>query len=102
MVTIFSEAKLNRDAPRYLEQDVQRLVQLCDNFLESAKTDRGARDSEDAIFRMKEHDLNLRSTLAEYEDFKVIEFSQCLSMLLLTIVCSSRGLWHKQSPLLHP
>ncbi len=70
MVTIFSEAKINRDAPRFLEQDVAKLIGLCENFLESAKTDRGARDSEDALFRMKEQDLNLRSVLAEYEDYK--------------------------------
>lgn len=70
MVTIFGEAKINRDAPRFLEQDVARLIGLCENFLESAKTDRGARDSEDALFRMKEQDLNLRSVLAEYEDYK--------------------------------
>ena len=55
-------------------------MQLCDNFLESAKTDRGARDSEDAIFRMKEHDLNLRSTLAEYEDFKPWTLAQVESI----------------------
>jgi hypothetical protein len=70
MVTIFSEAKINRDAPKHLEQDVAKLIGLSENFLESAKTDRGARDSEDALFRMKEQDLNLRSVLAEYEDYK--------------------------------
>lgn len=50
MVTIFGEAKMNPQAPKFLEEDVRKLVALCENFLESAKTDRGARDSEDAIF----------------------------------------------------
>ena len=76
MVTIFGEAKINRDAPRFLEQDIQRLISLCDNFVESAKTDRGGRDSEDALFRMKEQDLNLRSVLAEYEDYKPWSLAQ--------------------------
>ncbi len=78
MVTIFSEAKINRDAPKFLEQDVAKLIGLSENFLESAKTDRGARDSEDALFRMKEQDLNLRSVLAEYEDYKVTLLPWCI------------------------